>query len=508
MRTLMVAALCLSVFTAELAAGEVPRLVPNTTKYKDAGAKPATGRSGSASLEVRALRGQNKTDVEITTGQLDSSSTPPGKLDKVQIKVLGAKGTLIANDNYKKTAQPGGYAKYSYDWAARNLGVQVQANVSGIDGSRNDVVTVSTTVKLRPDLTVRNLQNPRVAQINQPVVISAIVAELNRDTGARANCALKVDGVVVDAAHGIWIDAGDSVACEFTQIFHSTGIKQIEVEATSVAPADYDTSNNSVSGSIEILGAGVPIRYVMSAEDMTRDTVNGEHHYESYHYDDQPEMDYTLETTSQTESSERMVTYQANMSFDDAVTFPLRVESSLTSDGQLALHDSQEMDVTASFGDSTSQTNCGIIYDLANGRTLQVCSTRFTAGGGKTSVETWTKSRLLVYYSSYTSAYRDYLGDDVYTTSFTNLYPVGQQPVPELGNHISVRASIIDANGVNDAEAAVSLVVVNDEVTPFSEQCDSWDESNGDTHGNGYNCSSASFRYFGRKGFAQGIANQ
>ena len=42
-----------------------PKLYPNSKKYRDTGAHPATGRSGSASLMVRALLGKdNKTDLE------------------------------------------------------------------------------------------------------------------------------------------------------------------------------------------------------------------------------------------------------------------------------------------------------------------------------------------------------------------------------------------------------------------------------------------------------------
>ena len=47
-----------------------PQLVPNARRYKESGLKPATGRSGSASLPGRALLGKDgATTVELSTGQ-------------------------------------------------------------------------------------------------------------------------------------------------------------------------------------------------------------------------------------------------------------------------------------------------------------------------------------------------------------------------------------------------------------------------------------------------------
>jgi len=55
-----------------------PQFHPNTQKYSDAGAKPVTGRSGSASLEARALLASDGTaDIEVSTGSLDAGTSIP-----------------------------------------------------------------------------------------------------------------------------------------------------------------------------------------------------------------------------------------------------------------------------------------------------------------------------------------------------------------------------------------------------------------------------------------------
>src|SRR3954447_24871199 len=97
-------AVCLVAFVAVPMYAGRPQLFQNSNKYRDAGAKPGTGRSGSAAIQARALRGQHATLVEVTTGQFDSNVAPVGKLDKVQVKVLASNGDAIVTDNYRKGA--------------------------------------------------------------------------------------------------------------------------------------------------------------------------------------------------------------------------------------------------------------------------------------------------------------------------------------------------------------------------------------------------------------------
>ncbi len=500
--------LCLVVLTSAPVYAALPNLIPNSTKYKDAGAKAATGRSGSAAIEVRALRGRGDTTIEVTTGEIDSTVVPPGKLDKVQLKVYAANGTLLVTDNYRKSLTTGGYGNFVYDWVSRGQSVQAQASVSGIDPSRTDMVTVSTPVKFRPDLKVGDLQNPATAKIHAPVGITATIREGNGDVGARANCVLRVDGVEVDRANGIWVDAGDSVACEFTTHFDSVGAKQITVEATDVVPGDYDTSNNSVSGQVNVIPVDGPVNYFIGAYDSTTEGSNGYRHLDAWHYDDHPDWDYSWQMTNDTNMIDHIVSYQAYMSFNRKVTFPLHVDTSLTSDGQIVVQDAQDLDVTSSYGDSTYLTQCSTFEDYFDQpRSFSICSTTMNNGTASTSLSTWTQSRLLTYHSTQTSAFRAYGIDDVYTMSWDTEYPYGQQPVPSLGNHISVQAAITDAvQTINDIDASVDLNPLPDYIIPFTEDCTTFDSIDPDgAHYTGYDCYSYSLVTHTRQGFAQGV---
>lgn len=230
---------------------------PNSVKYRDAGAKPATGRSGSASLEVRALLGMDGgVTLEATTGSLEAG-THPGNISKTQVKILAGAG---ATNNYNNL-NGGGYWTTTFQGLTHGDGIQVQANVRGIDPRRTDVVTVLAHVARRPDLTVSSLTGPAEAPASTPVTFVATIAELNGDVGARTNCVISVDGTDVDHADGIWVDAGDNVSCMFTHAFPTTGTHNVSVSLTGVTPGDWNLANNAASTSISIHDVGTPISY-------------------------------------------------------------------------------------------------------------------------------------------------------------------------------------------------------------------------------------------------------
>ncbi|HEU4559743.1 MAG TPA: hypothetical protein VFS20_17955 [Longimicrobium sp.] len=245
-----------------------PQFSSNTIKYRDAGAKPATGRSGSSTLAARALLGKDGvTQLEVTTGSFDAgSATRP--LSKVQVKQLDAQGNALRTHNYNDL-NGGGTASFQYEGLARGQTLQVQGNVA--EPHRTAVVTVSETVHLRPDLRVR-LEVPAQARVGVPVALVAAVSEGNGEVGARGDCVLYVDGVEADRAHGIWVDAGDAVSCAFNHTFHAAGEKHLRVEIAGVSPADWDPSNNTAEGDIRVTG-GSDFNYFAFVEDYREQSV-------------------------------------------------------------------------------------------------------------------------------------------------------------------------------------------------------------------------------------------
>jgi hypothetical protein len=199
------------------------------------------------------MRKTGETDVEVTTGALDMpSAQAPGAITRVQIATIDGQGRRLTTKDYSNLTTQAGYLNFVYSGLPRGQILKIDANVVGVDVSRTDVVSATPKVKLRPDLIVQGVSAPPQTLTGAPVVIAAIVAERNQDVGARATCALAIDGVEVDRTEGVWVDAGGLVTCAFTHVFDTTGVKTLSVYATDVTPSDYDPDNNAAATSILI----------------------------------------------------------------------------------------------------------------------------------------------------------------------------------------------------------------------------------------------------------------
>jgi hypothetical protein len=226
-----------------------PVRVPNKQPYRVTAAATATGRTGSATLSARALIDRNhRGSLEIVAG--DFEAPPAGTLSKFQLKSFDGNGDLLYTTNYSGLNAPS--VIVPVDGLERGQALDVQANIRNADDNRTDVVSVTTVGRLRPDLAVLRVNAPAAARSGFPVPISATVAELNHDTGARASCVLFVDDAQVDQAEGMWIDAGDTVSCAFIHVFAAGGQHQLRVDVAKINPGDWDTTNNSAGESVAI----------------------------------------------------------------------------------------------------------------------------------------------------------------------------------------------------------------------------------------------------------------
>jgi hypothetical protein len=258
--------------------------------YKDEGEKPARAKVGRTIFQSRALLGKNGvTDLEVTTGSFDSSATPLGYLSEVHVKAFRLDGKHQFDKEFEHLRSGGGYARFSFplpapakrrgdddDGRAKDtrlehgqllkLHVEGRGLPSGDEGEAE--AKMETTVKYRPYLTVTSLHYPASAPVKTLVEVSASVIETMHDTGAHADCVLSVDGKPVDKAPGIWIDANGAVSCHMVYTFAVPGKHSIAVSMQNVAPGEYDTDSDSLSGSIQIDNPSV-MAYYSSATDLT-----------------------------------------------------------------------------------------------------------------------------------------------------------------------------------------------------------------------------------------------
>ncbi|HEX6099018.1 MAG TPA: hypothetical protein VF432_22075 [Thermoanaerobaculia bacterium] len=219
-----------------------PSDIPNTIKYSDTGVKNATGRAGSASIEARALLNRDDSaTVDVTTGSFEGG-TAPGTIAKVQVKVPTGGDPVTKNFN---DLDAGGTFSGNVGGVANGDTITVQANVRDIDPARTDVVTAQATVAKRPDLAVTAVVTPGAAIYDSIGRIRGVIRELNGEVGARANCRLLLNGVEVDRAENIWVNAGGTVQCAFAPLLEVEGRVDATIVVDAVNPADWDESNNS-----------------------------------------------------------------------------------------------------------------------------------------------------------------------------------------------------------------------------------------------------------------------
>lgn len=231
LRTAVTLATCLSA-TALFSQNRTP----NSIKYRDSGLAAAKGHAGDATIEVRALINRDlTTDIEVTT---DS-----GSITKVQVKAGGTTQNFNALD-------AGSTFSVNVDPIGRGAAVDVQAHVD--TGTRTEVVTATAVAGFRPDLGVVSVAPPPHALVGFPTRVVATVREHNGDFGARADCRLLADGVEIDRAEDIWVDAGDTVDCRFSHVFQTAGVVNLQVVVDDVHPGDWDTANNSATAQLTV----------------------------------------------------------------------------------------------------------------------------------------------------------------------------------------------------------------------------------------------------------------
>lgn len=227
-------------------------LVANSVKYSDTGQKPTSARAGSAAITAQALIGSdNVTELRVTASAADGGDAD-AQLEKVKAKAFDLNDEQIFTRNHVGTG--GATVVTTYPDLAWGSKLQVQANVSGIDPSRTDVVEATVPVLLRPDLSVGFWWTPR-ARVGEPTVLEAVVYEANGQVGARADCVLYVDGAAVDRSAGIWVDAGGLVTCAFTHRFTAEGSRFVEVAVENVNPGDWSTDNNRAGRTVVVVAA-------------------------------------------------------------------------------------------------------------------------------------------------------------------------------------------------------------------------------------------------------------
>ena len=254
---------------------------PNSIKYKDSSVPNAIAVSAVASIEARALLNRDdSTDVEVTTGSFEGDS-PTGYLTKVKVGIPTADGMLPVNFNHAESATFSG----NVTGVISGNVVTIDAQVRGLNEG-TDHATAQATVAKRPDLAVLFVSLPSFPVKGRIARVRTAITETNHQLGARANARLLIDGVEVDRAENIWVNAGGRVNVTFAPILDAEdGQHEFTVVVDSVNPGDWDDSNNTLTEPGRV--------YNVLDEFYTWSATASETEFENYDYQKRPWFEQT-----------------------------------------------------------------------------------------------------------------------------------------------------------------------------------------------------------------------
>jgi hypothetical protein len=414
----LVTSLCITTvaFAAE------PTFTSNLVKYRDTSKPRATGRSGNATIDALAMIGKD--------GRTALTIDANGTLEKVLIQPAGGSAINANNLGARSFAQ-------QLASLAPHLPLHLQANISAVDGSRTDVVSADEVIKYRPDLAVTGLRAPERAAPGVPFEVNAVVRELNGDLGARANCVLSADGVEIDRAAGIWIDASDSVACKFSATLNSMGAHALSVTAEGAEPGDWDEVNNAASVTVTI---AEPFDYYVAG------ALESNAHTHRLTEAEWAHVEENLDQWTQWSNFYGMSTKPMNAA-------ALRMTFDETSDGAAVSHfDSGAMQIHYSYGwtnwDGT-QTQCAYAWD--DNTTMTACVWNQSGGTALTQFQVDRSSTAVTYVSrGWDATFLDENGNPQSRDRYSH-YELGQQ-TEHFGSSVAQVATLTD--GVSTLQAA------------------------------------------------------
>lgn len=240
-----------------VAAVDGPRWHFGSRHYRERGRRPVRFTLGMAGINAEALVGSDgRTTLVLTSFRAGNPDQPAGDIQRVLLKIIDHRGRLVSLrllDDHRR----GSTFTETIRGVAPGFTLELWASVGGLDRKRVDIVHVrEISIGRRPDLAITGLSVPSVLVAGSQTIIAATVAELGGDHGATADCKLSVDGIVVDRARGIWVDAGDAVSCAFTTVFTVAGPHRVVVRLDNIAPNDDDASNNAAEEQVSVVVPG------------------------------------------------------------------------------------------------------------------------------------------------------------------------------------------------------------------------------------------------------------
>jgi hypothetical protein len=236
------------------------------------------------SMEIFALNGQDSTDVYIKVSKELEGYELPVELKKVQLKyvvngetiVHNVKGIALAEGLYEVTKLT--------DLMAHEV-LEAKVHIHDNQTGDEEVLKGSTTVLLRSDVVVGDIQTPETMKTGESFTISFPVSEANGDIGGSTFVSVK-NGDTVLYSTLVEVAAGETVNVNVPVMFAEPGTYDITVTANDMyfehlgtEIADYDVTSNANTVTVEVIPSTEPIHFNIRYIDY-----NNYYYYNNYEY--------------------------------------------------------------------------------------------------------------------------------------------------------------------------------------------------------------------------------
>jgi hypothetical protein len=214
-------------------------------------------------LELIALKGLEQTDLYIHVQPNGEVYQAPEYLKKIQLKSYDADTEeLVYTRNYNEgISSAGGKGTLVLTDVERYQPLQTMVHVKNEETQSEVIMEGKTQVLLRPDLVIGDIQSPEKVQPNTAFNVSSQIKEINNDVGASARIELLNGSTVLDSFDNVSIAAGSEKGIVFLPSLSEPGTYTLTLRISGADPAEYDTSNNEKTFTIEVVDTTKPIQY-------------------------------------------------------------------------------------------------------------------------------------------------------------------------------------------------------------------------------------------------------
>jgi hypothetical protein len=253
------------------------------------------------SIEIYALNGQEMTDVYVKVTQDLEGYDLPTELKKVQLKYLINGETVVHNVKGITHEGAGLYKVAQLSDLMAHEQLEAKVHIHTDQTGDEEVLKGSTTVLLRSDVVVGDIQTPETMKVWQEYDINFIVSEANGDIGGTTLVTLMNGDTILDAKV-VNIAAGEQVNVTMTVMFGNSGTYDLTVSASNVTfeqfgaeITDYDETNNYKSITIDVLPneeINYSLGYVYEGIDFLGYSITFQEYIWGEFYDDDGEINY------------------------------------------------------------------------------------------------------------------------------------------------------------------------------------------------------------------------